>query len=434
MLATEIHDLPEAYLSLLDSISLFRQCLTLQPDSVDAAFNLAQSLNTLGEYVSDDASQTSPISAMSSFAVWQEARTILRQVQEAQIRLLQDTPSTPSSSQNSSGTSTPMENVQESDLDRNILQETVITASTVIETLLSAIEVDIALINTSYDTSILEDIEALLALAMQLDLKDGYMLKEIRRARHSALRDVIEAQKAAGLPYNMEPFLREVQEQQNQLGQGKADPLELTELADSLVLLAKIKSQASDTTAATELQTARELYQQARAVLQNPLQRPPGTPSHHIPAIVSSILCSEAATTVALGILGGDPSAAIQEAQQLALQALDILGGPFRQASTSSLQALSFAKAPRHLGRQDYRTILATQEAALWIVRSQLLAQPSQEQTKPLYALLKGVWPDRSDLERAVKAWYEEEGNGIVSILAGDNNDAAAWERFMNSM
>ena len=462
ILATELYGLPLAYNTLLESIKTCRHCLAIEPNSSDAAYNLAQSLHILGSYISDDTMVNSPLSGISAASVWWEARMLLQQVEDAQMALLRRDKIPSFTSSPLSEKSTASLGIVELDADNAMEAETAIeehttTPSVVIETILTAVEICVSLLSVSDQSSIRDDINALLQRAASLDSRHKYMQKEIQSTRHDALQAILGQQSGSGTFDNpeLDAIIREQRESIQ--SSRRTDPAGLSELADSLVLHAKLLFAILSTTDALNFPRANNeslleaiaLFEQARRILQNPLQRPASLPSHHIPSVLVSNLCSASEVLLLLAISNsgldnaGQPNALnyLWSAKRLALEALDKTGGPFKQAAGSELHCPSFMKTPRSLTRDDYRTVIATREAVLCVTRSQLFGpllfdgEVFSEQTRvSLLALLNGVWPNPIDRKNVVEGWLEEARSsaiGHLAILLAGRTEEAIWREVL---
>lgn len=465
----------------------------IQPSSTDAAFNLAQTLHTLGEYIFDG-TITKTTTMHTAPQYWLESRNLLQQVMDEQRQQLttaqapdsimdeekDDDDADDAAAAAEETLSIASGSVTNMDSTAAAVEEQVVTASTVIETVLAAIDVDISLL-TSAEQDVTDDIDSLLRLAQELDSRDNYMELDVQKARHNALRAVIEQIQQQQQPPHPSPSSSStspnlalldsiIQEQQEILSsERRPSPADMSELADSLVLKAKVIASAVPAglpTYAEQVKTAllsiepilkqaEQLYKQARSVLSTPLGRPSSIAGHHVPSLLASNATSLALVHLALSIVTiaayENPriitGLQLREAEKEALGSLDVLQGPFKQASGSNECCPRFAITPKTATgpREDCRTISGLTESALTIFRTQLFGFvlfanqtcPDPDR-KAIQALLKGVWPNTDDLRRSVEGYLSEAKDDLVGRVVrfsptGVTEDAV-WARFLSDI
>lgn len=439
-LATEIYGLPHCFHALNESISLYRQCLSVQPDSIDAAYNLAQSLQTLGEWAAENGPSTSAVLTTSSRDALLEAKTLLGQVEAAQMAQMATRSSTNTPDNGMSGATTPVGNSDDSNaIDAALaesgeaVEETIITPSAVIETILSNVEVTLALIDSDGE-QVLQEAEALLQRAEQLNERDHYMGQEIRDAKAEALRALLEAQAAAGQQQvDLSPLQAIAEAQQRTLQElRRPDPAKLSELADTLYSYADIGARQVSVPVAEQLTQALELYEKARSILESPLARPAGTPAHHVPSLLCANWRSCTEAHLLLAHLDADRSAQHSKAAiAAAVAALDVLNGPIKSAASGDFETTKFAK--RVQSRSDYRTISGMKEAVLLVVRTYVQSNGSVMSKVPsefegLVGLIRGTWPDRADAAWALDSYVQDCKGTAAWKLYGQNHAGGSEE------
>lgn len=464
-LATEIYGIPQCRTSLLDGIASFRNAIQSTPDSIDAAYNLAQALQTLGEWIihSDGGgSSNSAIGQYLAVSVLTEARTLLQQVERAQSEQLQHEPShsttqslqddqdSPSSPADSSSEQTALETAMVEEIQ-------VVTPSSIIETILTAIDVDLSLLPISPDPdSIAQDIDHLLARACSLDAEKGTMANDITKSRAEAVCVILQNQSDRHATPNLHPLqdLATQMAQKIEADTGKAiHPEDLTEVADTLIALASLKvlqlARPDELHACIEIVSqAIVYYSRAEAVLSSPLNRPAGLKTHHIASLQSSTALSMSGAHLLRSLLTGaaiasnatvpaDASAMaadLTSASTAALTALDVVGGPIKTSDRSTVQQPRFVRRlPRSDARTDYRTIDATQEAALGILSAYTASScidggaVPEDTFKSLSGLIGAVWVDKQARQAALSSWMEDLDESAVAKLL---QSMAASERF----
>lgn len=453
-LATEIYGIPSCYEMLHASIASYRQALTTQPDSTDAAFNLAQSLHTLGEWMAESprAVTSAAGSASATFptpaAAWEEARRILAQVEQAQNARLEQQEQM---SDRSSSTMDDTEGEITADataVDASAVEETVLTPSTLIETFLTAVDVDISLLSVSSDTGALSaDLDALLARARALDARDGYMSDEITKARHDVLRALLEQQLQSGAqPADGSALVEVLAEQRTLLAkERRPDPGKYSDLADTLVLMAEASTRNGRRSSDLDEEKAQLLeaigsFSSARETLSSPVGRPSSIPAHHVFALLAANLASSAEACLLIAAISAGPgSTFVQQARQEALQALNAASGPFSSINGEA----RFGRTSKAQARDDYRTVSVTRECVLLVLRTQLLGQtaltggqPVPEETRSsLVSLLQATWPGPAELRVALETYVEEECRTssvwLLSSQAGSPSEEDVWRDFV---
>lgn len=453
-LATEIYGIPSCYEMLYACIASYRQALTTQPDSTDAAFNLAQSLHTLGEWMAESPRAVTSASGSGSAvfatpaAAWEEARRLLAQVEQAQSAQLEQQERgldiTSTSKEDTEGESPP----DATAVDAPALEETVLTPSTLIETLLTAVEIDISLLSVSSDNSALSaDLDALLARARALDARDGYMADEITKARHDVLRALLEQQMQSGSQPEDGSVLVAVLAKQRALlaKERRPDPGKHSDLADTLVLMVEESIRKGPGPSGLDEGRAQLLeaigsYRSARETLSSPVGRPSSIPAHQVPALLSANLASSAKASLLVSTMFSDSGTTLmQQAKQEALQALNAACGPFSSINGEP----RFGRTPKAQAREDYRTTSATRECVLLVLRTQLLGQTAlaggqlmPEETRiSLVSLLKATWPEPPDLRASLETYVEEQcrtsGLWLLSSQAGSPSEEDVWRDFV---
>lgn len=461
--ATEIYGVPACYDTLLQSISNYRKCLTVLTDSFDAAFNLAQALHTLGEWVSDGAPLPS-LSGMQAKGIWTEAKTILQQLAEAQMASLAQRQSHDTDTQSTSANAeSPPKDPPDASHDTEPLgevevaeEEQLITASTVIETLLVAVEVDLSLLDYSESDGadlIIEDAHRLLRQAFDLDAVDHYMQQEIAKTRQEVRREIAEFKLAAGGSPDPTELLSIKDDLQSQLqAVRRPDPQLVSDYADTLVLLAEMALSTSGTPdladAARLLEEAIAAYENVVQSLVNPLQRPGGLPTHHVPSLISAVHVSTANANILSALvsaaLSQDPTTCIARTKSPALAALNACSGPFKvSASSNPPSTPAFARTPKSAARSDIRTVQATKDAIIAILRTHLIEQifgsssehrSSDESLKQnLNSLLKAAWPEESHRSSALEKAMNVLKDGTVQRMCdryGWGKETEVWLAF----
>ena len=408
---------------------------------MDAAFNLAQSLQTLGEWTAENGPSTSAVLTTTSRDAFSEARTLLLQLEVAQTAQLQlgSGPNTPISDM--SGASTPTSANDTSVTETaEALEVVVITPSTVIETILSNVEVTLALLDSEGE-AIFREVDSLLQRANQLNEKAHYMDSEIQAAKADAMRNMLEAQSEAGQSVEATSLISLAEKQKLILDSvRRPDPAKMSELADTLYSYAEIRARQG-TSAIEELQKALEFYEAARTTLSSPLGRPASTPAHHVPALLSANWRSTAETFLLLAYLSAQQEH-LQSAKLAALQALDITEGSIKTTASSSAAAPKFAKSLKATARQDYRTVAACREAILTMFRCFLHASESSgglsdEVKQSLLASVKATWLDRADQVAALESYVQSCQNTAVWYLAqqtGNIDEGQMWSSFVQNL
>lgn len=449
-LATEIYGLPTCYAALLESIQEYRSCASYAvSDKTDAAFNLAQALQTLGEYVTESVPSTSILRDYQPEAIWREARQILEEVRQDQVsRLERNNPIVMPGPESMSDAGEAEEVGETSAPDAAVTEEQVLTASTAVETIIAAMQADFSLAQVTNELP-QQDLLFLLNSASSLNAIDGYMTAEIATARHELVKTKIRLQLETGETVFLPDLKAVIDEQTESLSQvRRPDPAGLSDLADSLVLLAEVTLEDTSTEgqSATQLQRALELYQQARGILSNTFQRPSSTPAHHISSLMSA---NWQATAFAAGILalsttnhGYQSQDMLVSARSAALEALNATEGAFRAQQPDANGVVRFAKALRSTVREDYRTVAATRDSVLLIVRIFLLdrligatKEPLGEQERGLRALLKATWPDANDLTHALGEYVSDFATDGIGRLCHKRglSEKETWSVFLQA-
>lgn len=450
-LATEIYGLPGCYEALQQAIQDYRACAAYTvADKTDAAFNLAQALQTLGEYVSETESSSSASQLSRPERIWQEARQILEGVRLDQTSRLAGSSGIPSSTDIDGSVDT--ENIditdQSSTAEAAAVEEQVMTPSTVIETILAAIQADMSIAETTSQLA-LDDILSLLDQASNLNGTDGYMTSEIDSAKH----DLVKVQTRIQLDKGEVPGIQDLQnvvEQQRQAAssQRRPNPAELSDLADTLVLSADaiLASSHQPVNPTDLLKEAVALYQQARSILGNSFQRPSSTPAHHTSALISANWQATANALAMLALMargaGDDFRTLLADAKSAAGEALNSSEGPFKSQAPNTNGIGRFARTLRSAVRDDYRTVIATRDSVLSIARIFLLErllldtqEAFGEQGRGLQALMKATWPDPNDLKQALDEYVNSFVNDSIGRLcAGQGlSEQEEWTQFIQA-
>lgn len=337
-----------------------------------------------------------------------------------------------------SGTSTPVGDIDAAAESGEAREETVITPSAVIETILSNVEATIAMIDADGD-AVLQEADALLQRAQALNERDRYMDKELDDAREEVLRTALEAQAAAGQRLDLKPLQAVAEAQQQALSEfRRPDPAKMSELADTLFAYVDLAARQG-VQGVEQLQKALELYESARSNLSSPLGRPASIPAHHIPSLLSANWRSTAESHLLLSFLASQPGHLVK-AKEAALQALDTLEGAIRTTATSSASIPKFAKSLKTSTRHDYRTIAGARETTLLLVRIYLLSgSGTSEDVRPaLASLIKATWPDKADLQQALESFVQEcQSTALWQLSAsnvGGSSEEQLWQAFVQSL
>lgn len=407
-------------------------------------------MQTLGEYANEGTPSSSSSFNARPEAIWAEARQILEAVwQEQMSRLSRSDFHATASSPTAVNDDDELVNDTGLTAETAAIEEQVVTASTVIETIITAIQADVSIAEITQRLDE-EDITRLLQSAANLDSEGGYMAGEILSAHHEVLKTRTRLQLEHGEAPNMED-MQSVIEQQRQASaaQRRPDPAQLSDLADSLVLAAEAllaTSTSSDNPAAV-LNEALTLYGQARAILSNPLQRPSTTPAHHVNALLSANCQSCAHAYTLLAILASraviQDDAYMSRAKELALEGLNRVEGVFKALPAGNDGLVKFGKNLRSAQREDYRTVSATRDSVLNIVRMFLLERLIQggsqlpgEQARGLQALLRAVWPDANVLKYVLEEYVNDiqmDGVGRLCKRILGTSEQDSWAVFVNA-
>ena len=431
--ATECCPIPQCYAGVQESVQLYQRCLQLKPDSEEAAFNLSQSLIQAAEYSEDGLDQAA---STSSHTLYSQAAELLRQLDAAQSSRL--------AGRGTDGATTPISSLDAkrdgNDTSHGSSMEEVavtqnITNSTVIETILAEIDVQLEMLDSAGQTTV-DTVTSLLGRAKELDARDGYMSEEILDAERSCRRDILRWQATNGIvppAETMQVFLLDVEAREAALNTSrstKGDPAVYTDLADDLLLLAEMRCLRADEDPQEALALIRKAidnYDRARTILSSPLDRPSSVKGHHVASLLSanSLAMGYAYLLQAVMALSCSNSQSdvvcCDSAVQYAMQALADSEGPF---TSSTQQASKFACAhrPRSQVRQDYRTIAATRDSALGILRVLLFLEAcpggpgiTEADAQSVRNLIKAIWPDAAARANAL-ARYAEDLSGNTPI------------------
>ncbi|KAK9900124.1 hypothetical protein P389DRAFT_8241 [Cystobasidium minutum MCA 4210] len=461
-LATEIYGIPKCYEALSQAIQEYRACASYNvTDKTDDAFNLAQALQTLGEYMNEGTSSSSNMWITSSAeSVWLEARHILEQVRQDQLsRLAQSSIS--SSGDNDSFSD--VGDVQGEDAGSTsgaaAIEEQMMTPSTVIETIIAAIQADMSIAETTGELD-LNDVSSLLEQARSLNGTDEYMTSEINSTKHELVKVQSRIQLEKGQPINIEDLQAVVAEQRQAISAlRRPDPAGLSDLADTLLLYAEVMLTSSSVSAEPDneavtviVKEAIALYEQARSILGNSFQRPSSTPAHHTAALISANWQSTANAFAMLALIaragapaaaaGGDFRTLISDARSSAAEALNSSEGPFKAQAPDTNGITKFARTLRSAIRNDYRTVVATRDSVLATARLFLLErllldsnEPYGEQGRGLQALMKATWPEANDLKQSIDDFVgglQSDSLGRLCQKAG-LSEQGEWSRFIEA-
>jgi hypothetical protein len=435
-LATEIYGIPQCYETLKRSIEHYRACLQYNVlDKNDAAFNLAQALQTLGEYISESYASTSAIHASYSQPeiAWAEARTILEDVKRAQMTALER--SSVSQPVDSPAEQPDMESDDNADAtgvqqDAPAIEEQVMTPSTVIETILAAIQADLSIAEVTGQMP-QDDIAQLVASARLLDASGGYMAKDILATEQEIVRIQTRLDLESGKTPALQPLLDIIESQRQYLQtQTRPDPAALSDLADTFALAGEVRGGQPEpdvTQSWQDLNESQQIYHEAREILENTMKRPASTPAHHVPALIAANYVSVAKTFAIFAlwtVMTSSATGYLESAKMWVTHALNSTNG-FVKATETGPGLYKFTRTLKSVQRVDYRTIVATRDAVLATVRIffldriiratiGLMERPAktskqlEDQLKAIQALLKAAWPDATEMKQAIQSYLED--------------------------
>lgn len=341
-------------------------------------------------------------------------------------------------------------------IEQAMAEETrVVTPSTVIETILTSIDVTTSMLDVIGPEAV-ATLETLLAKAVSLDAKDGYMRVEVIRAKHDIIREVSSWQMANSQTPDMQLLQTSIDEQQAAIASGpriKAHPSAYSDLADTILVAVNVAMQTVDASTDVmnmQLSRASDLYATAREILQDSLRRTADIPSHHVAALTSSNYCAVCDAHLVRSCLAAQQhdqqssAIALEAARNVSLSALDVLSGPFKVASSvATVQIPNFSRIAKAIARNDRRTLSASREAVLCISRAYLFhyiwnAAPQQpEEFRNLHVLLKAVWPDQQDRRTAMESYISQFDGGGISYFASMHSwrtEAQVWQEVITSI